>query len=79
MPYWYVGDDADRLFSSVSEYMRLIRRTAGFFAYDPQTDKAFDPAIATIEDHSVYEKIVKQMPRVAAEIRNQKKKWWKIW
>src|SRR5438105_1295386 len=43
IPYWYRGSEADLVFSQCSEYIRVIRRTAGFFAYDPQTDTAFDP------------------------------------
>jgi hypothetical protein len=79
MPYWYTGDDADRLFSSLSEYLRVIRNTAGFFAYDPQTDKVSDPAQTRIEDHTVYEKVTKRMPNVAAKIGRQGNPWWKFW
>src|SRR5262249_34592427 len=43
IPYWYRGSEADLVFSQCSEYLRVIGKTAGFFAYDPQTDTAFDP------------------------------------
>ncbi len=35
IPYWYRGTEANQVFSQCSDYLRVIRRTAGFFAYDP--------------------------------------------
>jgi hypothetical protein len=78
MPYWYAGNDAHQLFSSLSDYLAVIGRTAGLFTYDPQTDQAFDPTNTRIEDHEVYEKIVGEMPKIAAASAKQKK-WWKFW
>jgi len=43
IPYWYKRDRADQLFLQLSGYLRVIRDTAGFFVYDPQTSSAFDP------------------------------------
>src|SRR5882724_10022425 len=32
VPYWYKGAKADEVFSQLSDYLRVIRETAGFFA-----------------------------------------------
>src|SRR6266702_2971691 len=39
VPYGYRGSEADQVFSQLSNYLKVIRRAAGFFVYDPQTDK----------------------------------------
>ena len=49
IPYWYEGNKADEVFSAVSGYLRVIRRTAGFFVFDPQTGAAFDPEATDFE------------------------------
>ena len=58
IPYWYQGSRADQAFSQLSEYIRVIRETAGFFAYDPQTGIAFDPQQTDLREHQHYEKVV---------------------
>jgi len=79
IPYWYRGSTADQVFSECSEYLRIIRRTAGFFAYDPQTDIAFDPEKTELRNHQRYEEVVKELPTIAAEASNPDKPWWKFW
>jgi len=81
MPYWYKGEAADRLFSTVADYLRVLNRVAGLFAYDPQTDRAFDPEKVVVLDHSEYDRVVGQMPRIVyrAIRENEKKPWWKFW
>jgi len=76
IPYWYQDSKADKVFSQCSEYLRVIRRTAGFFTYDPQTGIAFDP-LETELNHSQYEKVVKDLPKLTA-VRPDKP-WWKFW
>ena len=80
IPYWYIGADADRVFSQISEYLRIIRRTAGFFVYDPQTGIAFDPEQSVFQDHLEYDKVVKDLPNIAALAgKTRTKPWWKFW
>src|SRR5437764_10278394 len=79
IPYWYRGSKADQVFSRCSEYIRVIRRTAGFFAYDPQTDTAFDPTRTELLDHERYEEVVRELPKIAAKANKPDKPWWKFW
>ncbi len=81
MPYWYTGADADVAFKLVNEYLRVIRKEAGYFAFDPQTDRIFDPERETIGDHSHYERIAKDLPGIIARglKREEKKAWWRFW
>jgi len=79
IPYWYRGLTADQVFSECSAYLRIIRRTAGFFTYDPQTDIAFDPEKTELGGHQRYDEVVKELPRIAAEASNPDKPWWKFW
>jgi hypothetical protein len=79
IPYWYQGSKADEVFFQCSQYLRVIRKTAGFFAYDPQTGIAFDPEKAELRNHQQYEDIVKELPKIAAEASKSDKPWWKLW
>ena len=79
IPYWYRSTEANQVFSQCSDYLRVIRRTAGFFAYDPQTDTAFDPENAEPRDHRCYEEVVSELPKIAAETSKPDKPWWKFW
>jgi len=79
VPYWYKGPEADQVFSQLSEYLRVIANTSGFFAYDPQTAIAFDPRQIELHDHQHYDKVVADIPRIAAQPKNQRKPWWKFW
>lgn len=44
VPYWYKGQKAEQLFGYIKAYIKIIRETAGYFIFDPQTGKVFDPA-----------------------------------
>jgi hypothetical protein len=79
IPYWYRGAEANQVFLQCSDYLRVIRRTAGFFAYDPQTDIAFDPENTELRDHQRYEEVVRELPKIATEASKAKKPWWKFW
>ncbi len=79
IPYWYQGSRADQVFSQLSEYIRVIRETAGFFAYDPQTGIAFDPQQTHLREHQQYDKGVKDLPKIAAGASKSDKPWWKFW
>ena len=56
LPYWYQGSRADQVFSQVSEYLRVIRETAGFFAYDPQTGIALANQLLRVEVPDIHAK-----------------------
>jgi hypothetical protein len=80
IPYWYAGSDADRVFSELSDYLRVMRRTAGFFVYDPQTEIAFDPELNDFRDYSMYDEIVRDLPNIlSGTVGIPKKPWWKLW
>jgi hypothetical protein len=80
IPYWYSGSDADRVFSQLSGYLEAIRRSVGFFAYDPQTNVAFDPEQTHFLDHAQYDEVVKDLPKIAAEAAGKpKKRLWRLW
>jgi hypothetical protein len=80
VPYWYKGSDADGVFSQLSDYLRVVRKTAGFFVYDPQTGAAFDPEQTSLIDHTDYDRVVKDLPKMVAEsAASFKKPWWKFW
>jgi hypothetical protein len=81
VPYWYSGDKATEVFNKISDYAKVIRRTAGYFVYDPQTDKVFDPLTENIFGFDVYESMTDQVAkmRTAQTQKVDKKPWWKFW
>src|SRR5215471_9987634 len=66
-PYWYNGTEAELVFSQLSAYLRVIHKAVGFFAYDPQTRRAFDPVTEELSDRTQYEKIAKDLPLIVAK------------
>ena len=79
IPYWYKGREADAVFLQLSKYLRVIRVTAGLFAYDPQTGTAFDPLQTELRDHQIYDEVVEQVPKIAAGAMKPTNPWWKLW
>jgi len=45
----------------------VIRETAGFFVYDPQTGAAFDPVRTEFRDHTEYDRVSEQLPEIVAK------------
>lgn len=78
IPYWYTGATAEQVFAQLSGYLRVLSDACGFFAYDPQTNRAFDPASEDIRDHAEYNRVATIMPAIAAQTR-PRKPWWKFW
>jgi len=72
IPYWYHGQEAEAVFRQVTEYAKVIQKTAGYFVYDPQLDLAFDPSTTPFSGQAVYEKTANLLPQ-------EKKSWWKFW
>jgi hypothetical protein len=80
IPYWYKEDEAAKIFELADGYLKVIRNTAGFFAYDPQEDRAFDPQKEGFGSHANYERITRQVPTIASNyVSTTKKPWWKFW
>lgn len=79
VPYWFEGPDADQVFTLVSDYLRVIRETMGYFVYDPQAEVAFDPAkteFRNLHDYAarhIYKDTMKRLPDIMAEIAKDKK------
>lgn len=44
VPYGDRGQKAGQLFGYIKAYIKIIRETAGYFIFDPQTGRVFDPA-----------------------------------
>jgi len=81
IPYWYTGARADQVFAQLLAYLRIVKEAAGFFAYDPQINRAFNPEIEKMMlDNSEYARISTNLPAIIAQGQAaQKKPWWKFW
>jgi hypothetical protein len=81
VPYWYSGDKAIEVFNKISDYAKVIRQTAGYFVYDPQTDKAFDPLTENIFGLGIYQSMIDKVEKMRTEQTQKtgKKPWWKFW
>ena len=78
IPYWYTGTKADEVFAQLSAYLRVIHDATGFFVYDPQTDRAFDPTKEEFGNHAEYDRIAENLPAIVAQA-DASKPWWKFW
>ena len=81
IPYWYSGDKAREVFDKIYDYIKVIRQTAGYFVYDPQIDKVFDPLIENIFELDIYQTMTGQVEKMKTEettVKNNKP-WWKFW
>ncbi len=81
VPYWYSGEKAEEVFNNVTQYAKVIRQTAGYFVYDPQTDKVFDPLNENIFELDIYQIMTEQVGKMKSEqsVKSNKKPWWKFW
>jgi len=88
VPYWYKGDEAKQLFKDIKSYIKIIRQTAGYFVWDPQTGQVFDPAENNFEGLNQYLNISENLAEIinpsdnthSDDLREQiKKPWWKLW
>ncbi len=81
IPYWYSGDKAKMVFDNVNEYTKIIRKTAGYFVYDPQTENVYDPTITNFESLNVYTSMTGEVEKLKTENTEttNKKPWWKFW
>lgn len=80
IPYWYTGTKAEQVFAQLLNYLKLAKETVGFFAYDPQADRAFDPTQTVMLDSSQYSQMSKRLPEIVAQQQvASRKPWWKFW
>ncbi len=78
VPFGYSESDAVTAFANVDAYTKIIKRIAGYFAYDPQTGFVYDPSLADFDGLLVYLRRSGFAPMTRAQI-NLKKSWWKFW
>ena len=63
-----VSDDkAQEVFNNITEYAKVIRQTVGYFVYDPQTDKVYDPMTENIFGIDIYQSMTDQVERMRDE------------
>ena len=81
VPYWYSGDKAEDVFKKVTDYTKIIRQTAGYFVYDPQTENVYDPLTQDFDGLAVYQSMTGQVEQLSNEqgASTNKKPWWKFW
>jgi hypothetical protein len=81
IPYWYKDAKGDQVFAQLLAYLKAVKETSGFFAYDPQSDRAFDPLVeGLMSDSSEYKRISTNLPAIIAQgLPPRKKPWWKFW
>lgn len=80
-PYWHTGDNANEIFTRIAAYAKIIRQTAGYFVYDPQTEQVFDPLTDNIFEIKVYKNVTELLGHGGNEPiqKSNKKPWWKFW
>lgn len=81
VPYWYTGQKVEQLFNELKVYVRIIKETAGYFVYDPQTGEVFDPAERDLDGLKKYLSVSEHMDELinSSKVAQNKKPWWKIW
>jgi len=81
VPYWYSGNESNEVFNMIQEYAKIIRKTAGYFVYDPQTEQVLDPLTENIVGLNVYQNTTTQVEQMKDNliISSLKKPWWKFW
>lgn len=81
VPYWYSGDKAETVFKKISDYTKIIRQVAGYFVYDPQQAKVFDPLVEISLGTDIYEAVMDEVRKKMADqdSKKGKKPWWKWW
>lgn len=72
VPYWH-SEDADRVLSLIGIYLKSIHESAGFLAYDPQSECLLDPLNYNGPSLSLYAVGVESI------LGQPQKPWWKFW
>jgi hypothetical protein len=81
VPKSYEGEEADKMLSLVQEYARAIHDTAGYFAFDPQTGRIYDPSpeVAQPAKEPVVIPDMAEYTDSDTDPFMPKKPWWKFW
>lgn len=81
VPYWYSGENAKALFDKISDYVKIIKQSGGYFVYDPQTEFVFDPLIENGLDLEAYQSVTQKLKNMESEQSKPivKSPWWKFW
>jgi hypothetical protein len=83
IPYWHKGEEANKLFRDINSYIKIIRETAGYFVFDPQTGRVFDPTENEFEGLDKYLSVSENIEGIISEQSTIKSKtpkpWWKFW
>ncbi|MEP7108578.1 MAG: hypothetical protein ABI760_11360 [Ferruginibacter sp.] len=81
IPYWYSGDKAKDVFNKINQYTKIIRQTAGYFVYDPQSENVYDPMVDRFNGLSIYTNMTGEVEKLKTEKTESihKKPWWKFW
>ncbi len=81
VPYWYSGDKAREVFDKIYHYTRIIRQISGYYVYDPQIDKVFDPLTENLFGLDVYQSMTDQVEKMRTEQTTieSNKPWWRFW
>lgn len=83
VPYWYKGVEATKLFQDLKTYIKIIRETAGYFVFDPQSGQAFDPAENGFDGLEKYLLVSEHIEDIVGKENTVKpettKPWWKFW
>jgi hypothetical protein len=87
VPFSRSPEAVEMAFGKINIYTKIIRRTAGYFVYDPQTGDVYDPLLTDFDSLLVYARMAglrtikspeATKANVTAPIQN-KKPWWKVW
>ena len=88
IPYWYTDSSAAMVFDKANQYLRIICNQAGYLAFDPQTETAFDPRIEDLRGLAIYTAMTQQLNSAhrpsSVNSKNDSlyakpKPWWKFW
>ena len=87
-PYFHTGANAQELFKGINNYIRIIRETADYFVFDPQTGQTFDPAENNFDGLNKYLSVSEHLDEIINQSNDKpsgvtkeesKKPWWKFW
>ena len=76
VPYWHADEQAYETFQQAVHYTKIISQTAGYFVYDPQTGKAFNPQTENGFGQESYENVVNTIKEGTLK---SNKPWWNFW
>jgi hypothetical protein len=81
VPYLYLGRQAKSIFDQIAEYTKIIYNTTGYFVYDPQTEKVYNPATHHFDGLKVFRWMMddEKNNKATGSGHPDKKPWWKFW